>query len=103
LLDSRLTSGGPNRDGALDVESSTQLVKALNRLAIQAAIGSPRQTSLRCNTVLPKLEEQSSHTGSPQAIAPHGKITLPAEVTARHLRFVATHSQVSHFLGSNQF
>jgi len=47
LLDSRLTSGGPNRDGALDVESSTQLVKALNRLAIQAAIGSPRQTSLQ--------------------------------------------------------
>mmetsp|Transcript_17042 Transcript_17042/g.24280 ORF Transcript_17042/g.24280 Transcript_17042/m.24280 type:complete len:358 (+) Transcript_17042:3151-4224(+) len=47
LLDSRLTSGAPTRYGVLDVESSTQLVKALNRLAIQAAIGSPRQTSLQ--------------------------------------------------------
>jgi hypothetical protein len=47
LLDSRLTSGAPDRYGALDVESSTQLVKALNRLAIQAAIGSPRHTSLQ--------------------------------------------------------
>jgi hypothetical protein len=46
LLDSRLTLGASDSNGALDVESSTQLVKALNRLAIQAAIGSPRNTSL---------------------------------------------------------
>lgn len=52
LLDSRLTAGALDSNGALDVESSSLLVKALNRLAIQAAIGSPRQSSLQALLML---------------------------------------------------
>lgn len=52
LLDSRLTAGALDSNAALDVESSSLLVKALNRLAIQAAIGSPRHTSLQALLML---------------------------------------------------
>jgi hypothetical protein len=52
LLDSRLTAGALDARGALDVESSSLLVKALNRLAIQSAIGSPRHTSLQALMML---------------------------------------------------